>query len=144
MHLHLLNFLGIGLLSAALAVAAIVANALRIDKDPAIDGPRALLAEFFGLWIAFACLAWSFMLPEPRLQWLLRAVAGASAIAAVALAAWFAGTPEVRVRLDEDPTGFEKPITALDLHAYHSQHNTDSDLNSSRRDSNWSELKPQN
>ena len=150
MYQHVLNFLGIGLLSAALAVAAIIANAMRIDKDPAVDGPRALLAEFFGLWVAFACLAWSFMLAEPQwLQWSLRAVAAGSAIIAFILAAYFAGTPEVRIRLDEEPTGFEKPITALDLHNYREQQAAEPaavepDLSATRPDHNWSELNPQN
>ncbi len=69
---HLLSFIGIGLLSAMLAVATIIGNAMRIDKDPSVDGPRALIAEFFGLWIAFAFLAWSFMIDSPeKLQWVL-------------------------------------------------------------------------
>jgi hypothetical protein len=144
--MHLLSFLGIALLAAALAAAAIAANALRIDKDPAIDGPRALLAEFFGLWIAFACLAWSFMVPDsPQFQWALRAVSAASAIIAFVLAAWFAGTPEVRVRLDEEPTGFETPITALQLHEHQSMHaGESSESPPSRRDRNWSEFNTQN
>lgn len=144
--MHLLSFVGIVLLAAALAVAAIAANAMRIDKDPAIDGPRALLAEFFGLWIAFACLAWSFMiLGPPQLQWALRAISAASAIIAFILAAWFAGTPEVRAHLDQQPTGFETPITALQLHEYHTLHNDETnESTSSQRDRNWSEFNPQN
>lgn len=113
---HLLNFFGIGILSAVLAVATIIGNALRIDKDPAVDGPRALKAEFFGLWVAFTCLAWSFMLSNPvQIQWILRGMAACVAVVSFALAAYFAGTPEVGVRLDQDPTGFENPITALAL-----------------------------
>lgn len=113
---HILSFFGIGILSAVLAVATIIGNALRIDKDPAVDGPRALKAEFFGLWVAFSCLAWSFMLPTfVQIQWILRGIAGCSAIVSFALAAYFAGTPEVGVHLDRDPTGFENPITALEL-----------------------------
>ena len=117
MYQHVLNFLGIGILSAVLAVATIIGNAMRIDKDPAIDGPRALVAEFFGLWIAFACLAWSFMITGPEtIQWFFRGIAGCTAILAFALAAYFAGTPEVDTRLDQEPTGFNVPITALQLH----------------------------
>jgi hypothetical protein len=116
MYQHIVNFIGIGILSGVLAVGTIVGNALRIDKDPAVDGPRTLIAEFFGLWIAFAFLAWSFMVAgPPRFQWILRGVAGAAAIVGFTLAAYFAGTPEVRVKLDEEPTGFENPITALQL-----------------------------
>jgi len=115
-HHLFLNFLGIGILSAVLAVAAIIGNALRIDKDPAVDGPRALKAEFLGLWVAFACLAWSFMLASPlHIQWILRGIAVCVAFVAFALAAYFAGTPEVSIRLDQEPTGFENPITALEL-----------------------------
>ena len=141
--MHALSFVGIALLAAALAVATITANAMRIDKDPAIDGPRALLAEFFGLWLAFSCLAWSFMLSGPsQLQWALRGVSAGSAVIAFVLAAYFAGTPEVRVRLDEEPSGFDTPITALQLHEYHAEQ-TDESAVTSRRD-NWSEFDPQN
>lgn len=116
MQQSILNFLGIAILSAVLAVATIIGNAMRIDKDPAVDGPRALKAEFFGLWIAFACLAWSFMIAPPSmLQWILRGVAACAAIVAFSMAAYFAGTPEVRIRLDEEPTGFENHITVLQL-----------------------------
>jgi hypothetical protein len=111
-----LNFIGVGLLSAVLAIATIIGNAMRIDKDPAIDGPRTLTAEFFSLWVAFAFLAWSFLLEGPaRLQWILRGVSAGAAVVGLSLAAYFAGTPEVRVRLDEKPTGFANPITALHL-----------------------------
>lgn len=145
MYQHVLNFLGIGILSAALAVATIIGNAMRIDKDPASDGPRALLAEFFGLWCSFACLAWSFMITGPEtVQWILRGLAGFAAIFAFSLAAWFAGTPEVRVRLDQEPTGFGTPITALELHRFDrtipDQIQPDSTTATGRRDRAWSEL----
>ncbi|MGA8088240.1 MAG: hypothetical protein WCA10_13095 [Terracidiphilus sp.] len=113
---HTLNFLGIGVLSAVLAVAAIICTALRIDKDPAVDGPRALISEFIGLWLAFTCLAWSFMIAGPaNLQWALRGLAVGAALVAFAFAAYFAGTPEVRIRLDEEPSGFDDPTTSLNL-----------------------------
>ncbi len=113
---HTLNFLGIGVLSAVLAVAAIICTALRIDKDPAVDGPRALISEFIGLWLAFTCLAWSFMIAGPaNLQWTLRAFAVAAALIAFIFAAYFAGTPEVRVTLDQEPSGFDNPTTSLKL-----------------------------
>jgi len=115
MHQGVLNFFGIGLLTGLFAVATIIGTAMRIDKDPAIDGPRALIAEFFGLWFAFAFLAFSFMVEDATMQWIFRGVAASAAIIGFIFAAWFAGTPEVRVRLDQDPTGFETPITALDL-----------------------------
>jgi hypothetical protein len=144
MYQHVLNFLGVGILSGVLAAAAIAANAMRIDKDPAVDGPRALIAEFFGLWIAFACLAWSFVIEGPaELQWILRSIGGGAAILSFALAAYFAGTPEVRIRLDEEPTGFDVPITALQLHEYHAQQAETSAENSAPRDRTWSELNPQ-
>jgi hypothetical protein len=145
---HVLSFFGIGILSAVLSVATIMGNALRIDKDPAVDGPRALKAEFFGLWIAFACLAWSFMITEPvRFEWILRGIAACVAIFTFALAAYFAGTPEVRVHLDEDPSGFDNPITALELQ----ESPTTTPLSSSAgpssaglRDSTWPDLAVQN
>ena len=144
MRLHVLSFAGIALLAAALAVAAIAANAMRIDKDPAVDGPRALLAEFFGLWIAFSCLAWSFIVPGPaNIQWFLRAIAAGAAIVAFVLAAYFAGTPEIRARLDDDPTGFDNPITALELHEYHSRHSSIEDPGDSHSDHTWSEFHAQ-
>ena len=115
MHQQVLSFFGIGLLTGLFAVATIIGTAMRLDKDPAVDGPRALIAEFFGLWFAFAFLAFSFMVEDNTMQWILRGVAAMAAIIGFVFAAWFAGTPEVRVRLDQDPTGFETPITALDL-----------------------------
>lgn len=109
------SFFGIGLLTGLFAVATIIGTAMRLDKDPAVDGPRALIAEFFGLWFAFAFLAFSFMVEDTTMQWILRGIAAMAAVIGFIFAAWFAGTPEVRVRLDQDPTGFETPITALEL-----------------------------
>ena len=138
---HVLNFFGIGILSAVLSVAAIIGNALRIDKDPAVDGPRALKTEFFGLWIAFACLAWSFMITGPmRLEWILRGIAACVALFAFALAAYFAGTPEVRIHVDQEATGFDNPVTALDLH---DQQSTQGDSAPLRSAGAWSELAPE-
>lgn len=124
MYQDVLSFLGIGLLTGLFAVATIIGTAMRLDKDPAIDGPRALIAEFFGLWFAFAFLAFSFMVEGAATQWILRGVAASAALIGFIFAAFFAGTPEVRVRLDEDPTGFETPITALDLNQSASTKNT--------------------
>ena len=144
MHQHVLNFMGIGLLSALLAVATIIGNAMRIDKDPALDGPRALIAEFFGLSVAFAFLAWSFMIEGPaKIQWALRGIAGCAAIVGFALAAYFAGTPEVRVKLDEEPTGFDNPITALQLDEPRSGQANATDSTASQNDPTWSELNTQ-
>jgi len=144
MHQHILNFIGIGLLSSLLAVAAIIGNAMRIDKDPAVDGPRALIAEFFGLWVAFAFLAWSFVIAGPaKIQWILRGIAGCAAIVGFTLAAYFAGTPEVRVKLDEDPTGFDNPVTALQLHECQPLRTNAADSSASRSDHSWSELNTQ-
>jgi hypothetical protein len=144
---YVLNFFGIGILSAVLSVATIVGNAMRIDKDPAVDGPRALKAEFFGLWIAFACLAWSFMFTGPtRIAWALRGIAACVAILAFAMAAYFAGTPEVRVQLDQDPSGFDNPITALELHDAHFIASLSPSRESpsiGRRDSTWTDLTAQ-
>lgn len=138
---QIFNFIGIGILSAVLAVAAIIGNALRIDKDPAVDGPRAMVAEFFGLWVAFASLAWSFMVAgKAEAQWILRGVAAGAALFAFTLAAYFAGTPEVRVRLDEEPTGFDNRITAL--HLDRANANSIDTSETSRRDRTWSELDP--
>jgi hypothetical protein len=143
MQQSILNFFGITILSAVLAVATIIGNAMRIDKDPAVDGPRALKAEFFGLWIAFACLAWSFMIAGPGiLQWILRGVAACAAIIAFSMAAYFAGTPEVRIRLDEEPTGFENHITALQLNEPLMLSTDSTDVQ--RQESRWSEFNAQN
>lgn len=138
---QILNFMGIGVLSAVLAVAAIIGNAMRIDKDPAVDGPRALIAEFFGLWVAFACLAWSFMVSgTTEIQWILRGAAACAAIIAFSFAAYFAATPEVPIRLNEEPTGFENPITALKLDTADAKP-SDAPV-TQRRDRSWSELNP--
>jgi hypothetical protein len=115
MYQGVLSFFGIGLLTGLFAVATIIGTAMRLDKDPAVDGPRALIAEFFGLWFAFAFLAFSFMVEDAKTQWILRGIAAMAAVIGFIFAAWFAGTPEVRVRLDQDPTGFETPMTALEL-----------------------------
>jgi hypothetical protein len=117
MYHQVVGFLGIVVLSAMAALAIIIGTAMRIGKDPAVDGPRALIAEFFGLWIAFAFLAWSFMTDGPaKMQWALRGMAAVSAVLGFVLAAWFAGTSEVRVKLDEEPTGVDHHIPALQLH----------------------------
>ena len=145
---QILNFMGIGVLSAVLAVAAIIGNAMRIDKDPAVDGPRALVAEFFGLWVAFACLAWSFMVSgTTEIQWILRGAAACAAalaitprLAAPSFARYFAATPEVPIRLNEEPTGFENPITALKLDTADAKP-SDAPV-TQRRDRSWSELNP--
>ena len=136
---HTLSFLGIGILSAVLAVAAIIGTALRIDKDPAIDGPRALISEFIGLWLAFTCLAWSFMIAGPAdLQWILRGFAVCAALVAFTFAAYFAGTPEVRIRLDQEPSGFDNPTTSLELDTPPSTLPSSSDTQS--RQPTWSDL----
>ena len=133
------GFLGIVVLSAMAALATIIGTAMRIDKDPATDGPRALIAEFFGLWIAFSFLAWSFMIDGPaRAQWFLRCIAAVAAAIGFALAAWFAGTPETRVRLDEEPTGFENSMTVLPLKEFPSSNATEP--NATRNDRTWSDL----
>ena len=115
MYQGVLSFFGIGLLTGLFAVATIIGTAMRLDKDPAVDGPRALIAEFFGLWFAFAFLAFSFMIEGAKMQWIFRGIAASAALIGFIFAAFFAGTPEVRVRLDQEPTGFEAPITALEL-----------------------------
>lgn len=145
MYQQALNFLGVGILSAILAAAAIACNAMRTDKDPAVLGPRALIAEFFGLWIAFTFLAWSFLIAGPApVQWILRVIAGGAAVIGLMMAAYFAGTPEVRARLDEEPTGFEMPITALQLHEDHVQQGEIDVEGSTTRERTWSELNTQN
>jgi hypothetical protein len=144
MHQHILNFIGVGLLSALLAIATIIGNAMRIDKDPAVDGPRALVAEFFGLWAAFAFLAWSSIIPAPpKIQWILRGIAGSAAIIGFMLAAYFAGTSEVRVDLDEDPTGFDNPITALELHEHHVRRTGTTDATAESNKHGWAEVNAQ-
>ena len=141
MYHHVVGFLGIAVLSAMAALATIICTAMRLDKDPAVDGPRALISEFFGLWLAFAFLAWSFMVEgSPNIQWILRCIAGCAAIVGFTLAAYFAGTPEVRVKLDEDPTGFDTPITALQLHEAHPHQAGTTDSAASKTDRTWSEL----
>lgn len=116
MYQQVFSFFGIGLLTGLFAVATIIGTAMRLDKDPAVDGPRALIAEFFGLWFSFTFLAWSFMIEDSWMQWALRGIAAGAALIGFVFAAFFAGTPETRARLDQEPTGFDPAITALDLH----------------------------
>lgn len=115
MNQQVFSFFGIGLLTGLFAVATIIGTAMRLDKDPAIDGPRALIAEFFGLWFSFTFLAWSFMIDDSWIQWALRGMAAGAALIGFILAAFFAGTPEARVRLDQEPTGFDPALTSLEL-----------------------------
>jgi hypothetical protein len=50
-----------------------------------------------------------------NLQWALRGLAVCAALIAFTFAAYFAGTPEVRIKLDEEPSGFDNPTTSLQL-----------------------------
>jgi hypothetical protein len=72
MHFSILKFVGIAALSALCAVMAIFRDLFRIGEDPSDDGPRALIAQFFGFWIGCNFLLWSFMANGKALQWTLR------------------------------------------------------------------------
>ena len=115
MYQDVLSFFGIGLLTGLFAVATIIGTAMRIDKDPAVDGPRALDRRVLRPLVRLRLPRLQLHGRSARTQWILRGIAATAAIIGFIFAAFFAGTPEVRVRLDQDPTGFETPITALEL-----------------------------
>jgi hypothetical protein len=115
MHFSILKLVAIALISAVIAVAAIFRSAFWTGENPSDDGPRALIAEFFGFWIASNFLGWSFIADGKPLQWTLRGAAAAVALAAIGLSAYFANTNEVPETPDKEPTGFKSDTTDLHL-----------------------------
>jgi hypothetical protein len=69
MHSSIIKFIAIALGAAFLAVLGLFRRAFRTGEDPSDDGPRALVAEFIGLWIGTFCLIWSFTVDGKNLQW---------------------------------------------------------------------------
>jgi hypothetical protein len=114
-HFSIIKFLAIALLAAFVAAAAFFRRFLLTGEDPSDDGPRAVVAEFIGLWIGGFFLAWSFTVDTKHLQWTLRGVAIAAAIAGIALSVYFAGRTEVPEDSNEEPTGFKNDNTDLHL-----------------------------
>jgi hypothetical protein len=100
MHSSIIKFIAIALGAAFLAVLGLFRRAFRTGEDPSDDGPRALVAEFIGLWIGTFCLIWSFTVDGKNLQWTLRGIAIAAGLAGLVLSLYFAGNPEV----GESPT----------------------------------------
>jgi hypothetical protein len=115
MHIPILKFVLIALASAFFAALAMFRYAFRTGESPSDDGPRALIAEFLGLWIGCILLIWSFTVARKTLEWTLRGVAGLCAIAGYGLSAYFANTTEVPETGDKEPTGFKNKTTDLHL-----------------------------
>ena len=115
MHFSIVKLVAILVASAFGAGLGIFRDAFRAGKDPSDDGPRALIAEFFGLWFGFIFLISSFTVDGKNLQWALRAVAAIGAIAGLGISAYFANTTEVPETPDKEPTGFKSDTTSLHL-----------------------------
>ncbi|MGP8269355.1 MAG: hypothetical protein ACLQLH_04745 [Terracidiphilus sp.] len=101
--------------AAFLTVLAMMRHAIRTGEDPSEDGPRALIAEFIGLWIGGIFLIWSFTITDKTVQWTLRGVAAVVAIVALGISIRFANMTEIPEKSDKDPTGFENDKTTLHL-----------------------------
>ena len=115
MHLSIIKFAVIAIGSAFFAVLAMLRHAISTGEDPSNDGPRALIAEFLGLWIGGFFLIWSFTVEGKTLQWRLREVAAIVALSGLGLSVYFATTTEVPEISDSEPTGFKKDTTSLNL-----------------------------
>jgi hypothetical protein len=115
MHLPILKFAVIALASALFAVLAMFGHAFQTGGSPSDDGPRALIAEFLGLWIGFSFLVWSFTVAGRTTQWTLRGMAVFAALAGFALSTHFSDTTEVPETPDKEPTGFKNDTTDLHL-----------------------------
>ncbi|MGA7860074.1 MAG: hypothetical protein WCA11_19195, partial [Terracidiphilus sp.] len=97
------------------ALLTIFGWAFKTSEAPSDDGPRALVAEFLGLWIGFFLLIWSFTVEGRNLQWTLRGVAALAIVAGFGLSACFASTDEVNETSNQEPTGFKNDSTDLHL-----------------------------
>jgi hypothetical protein len=115
MHLPLLKIALIILASAVCAALTMFRYAFTTGESPSDDGPRALIVEFLGWCICFACLIWSFTIDGKTLQWTLRGVAALAAFAGVGLSVYFSGSTEVPEKPDKEPTGFKNKSTDLHL-----------------------------
>jgi hypothetical protein len=115
MHFSILKLVVIAVASAFGAAFAMFRHAFDTGEDPSDDGPRALIAEFLGLWIGFSLLTWSFFADGRTLQWTLRGAAGFVVLLAAGLSTYFASTTEVPETPDEEPTGFKNDSTDLHL-----------------------------
>jgi hypothetical protein len=111
----LLKLIGIAVFSAIAAVAYLFRDAFRKGEDPSDDGPRALIANFLGLWTAMGLFIWSFTIQNRVSEWTLRVVALAAGIAGTVASDHFASTTEVPETPDVEPTGFKNSTTRLHL-----------------------------
>jgi hypothetical protein len=104
MHFSVLKLVGIAVFSAFASALIIFRDALRAGEDPSDDGPRALIAQFFGLWIGCNLIGWSFFVDGKHVQWALRGAAVAAALAGAGLSMHFSNTTEVPESPDKKPT----------------------------------------
>jgi hypothetical protein len=115
MHFSIVKIVIIAAGSALGAVLAMFRRAFNTGEDPSDDGPRALIAEFLGLWIGFISLIWSFTLGGKTLQWTLRCVAITSGLLGLGMSVYFASMTEVPETSDKQPAGFKSDTTDLHL-----------------------------
>jgi hypothetical protein len=115
MHFPILKFALIVAASAFGAALAMFRYAFDTGEPLSDDGPRALIAEFFGLWIGLSLFIWSFTVAGKAVEWTLRSVAAFCLIAGYGLSAYFGNTTEVPETSDKEPTGFKNKTTELHL-----------------------------
>jgi hypothetical protein len=114
-HFSIIKFIAIAVLAAFFAASAFFRRFLWTGEDASDDGPRAVIAEFIGLWVGGFFLFWSFTVDIKHMQWSLRAVAVAAAVAGAAFSVYFAGQTEVPEDSSKEPTGFKNDTTDLHL-----------------------------
>jgi hypothetical protein len=107
MHFPVMRFVGIVVLSAIGAVLGLFRSAISSGEDPSDDGPRAVVAQFFGIWIGSACFIWSFFVADRHVVWALRGAGVVAAAAGIGLSLYFALTPEVPDPPDEFDTSHD-------------------------------------
>jgi hypothetical protein len=115
MHVSILKLVVFAVLTAFMAALAIFADAFRTGDSPSDDGPRALIAEFCGIWAGIFLFFLSFSAETVRLQWWLRGLAAVAALIGIGLSVYFADSTEVSETPDKEPTGFKSKLTDLNL-----------------------------
>jgi hypothetical protein len=88
MHFPVIKFVLITLASAVCSALTMFRYAFKTGESPSDDGPRALIVEFLGWCICFACLIWSFTVDGKTLQWTLRGTAAFAALVGVTLSVY--------------------------------------------------------
>jgi len=115
MHFSVIKLVVITLGSAFFAALAMLRRAFMTGEDPSDDGPRALIAQYLGLWSGLFLFFWSFTVQGKTPQWSLRGLAAVMALVGLGLSIHFANTTEGPEPPDKGPTGFKNNSTDLHL-----------------------------